>query len=54
MTYMTAPREASMNAYRSSKALAERAAWDFQEAHQPSWDLATVNPPLICELKNPM
>lgn len=32
-----------------SKTLAERAAWKFQEAHQPPWDLATVNPPLICE-----
>ena len=36
-----------MNTYRASKSLAEKAAWEFVEAHQPKWDLATINPPLI-------
>lgn len=37
-----------MNAYRSSKSKAERAAWDFKEARPDSkWDLATICPPLI-------
>ncbi|GAA5878181.1 hypothetical protein JCM16303_002873 [Sporobolomyces ruberrimus] len=34
-------------AYRASKTLAERAAWDFIEKEKPGFDLATVNPPLI-------
>lgn len=32
-------------AYRASKTLAERAAWDFIEKEKPGFDLATVNPP---------
>jgi nucleoside-diphosphate-sugar epimerase len=39
--------QAPINAYRASKSLAEKAAWEFHEAHQPTWDLATVNPPFI-------
>ncbi|UZJ55519.1 hypothetical protein CBS101457_004839 [Exobasidium rhododendri] len=39
--------QAPINAYRASKTLAEKAAWEFHEAHQPTWDLATVNPPFI-------
>ncbi|EPQ27590.1 uncharacterized protein PFL1_04728 [Pseudozyma flocculosa PF-1] len=35
------------DAYRASKTLAERAAWDFVEAEKPQWDLATINPPLV-------
>ncbi|GAA5899521.1 hypothetical protein JCM6882_001139 [Rhodosporidiobolus microsporus] len=34
-------------AYRASKTLAERAAWDFVEHEKPGFDIATVNPPLI-------
>ncbi|PWN34163.1 NAD(P)-binding protein [Meira miltonrushii] len=37
----------AINAYRASKTLAERAAWDFVEANKPSFDLATINPPLV-------
>lgn len=37
----------ALNAYRASKTLAERAAWEFVEANKPSFDLATINPPLI-------
>lgn len=36
-----------MNAYRASKSHAELAAWQFVEAHQPDWDLSTINPPFI-------
>lgn len=34
-------------AYRASKTLAERAAWDFIEKEKPGFDIATINPPLI-------
>ncbi|GAA6062179.1 hypothetical protein JCM10212_001343 [Sporobolomyces blumeae] len=34
-------------AYRASKTLAERAAWDYVEKEKPSFDISTVNPPLI-------
>ncbi|GHJ85946.1 hypothetical protein NliqN6_2348 [Naganishia liquefaciens] len=33
--------------YRASKTLAERAAWKFMEENKPSWDFATINPPLV-------
>lgn len=33
--------------YRASKTLAERAAWEFCEKNKPSWDFATINPPLV-------
>lgn len=36
-----------VEAYRASKTLAERAAWDFVASHQPTWDLATINPPFV-------
>jgi hypothetical protein len=36
-----------MEAYRASKTLAERAAWEFVETHQPAWDLTTINPPFV-------
>ncbi|SJX66594.1 related to GRE2-methylglyoxal reductase (NADPH-dependent) [Sporisorium reilianum f. sp. reilianum] len=39
-------QEAS-DAYRASKTLAERAAWQFVEETKPSWDLVTINPPLV-------
>ncbi|EST07003.1 3-beta hydroxysteroid dehydrogenase/isomerase [Kalmanozyma brasiliensis GHG001] len=35
------------DAYRASKTMAERAAWEFVEQNKPSWDLVTVNPPLV-------
>lgn len=34
-------------AYRVSKTLAERAAWSFIEEKEPSFDLATICPPLV-------
>ncbi|KAH7153192.1 hypothetical protein EDB81DRAFT_790786 [Dactylonectria macrodidyma] len=34
-------------AYRASKKLAERAAWDFVETNKPSFDLVTICPPLV-------
>ncbi|KAH8109995.1 hypothetical protein DFH11DRAFT_1746820, partial [Phellopilus nigrolimitatus] len=35
--------------YRASKALAEKAAWDFAEKHKSeiSWDLVALNPPFV-------
>jgi nucleoside-diphosphate-sugar epimerase len=35
------------DAYRASKTLAERAAWDFIEKEKPQFDLVTVNPPFV-------
>lgn len=34
-------------AYRVSKTLAEKAAWDFVAQQKPAFDLVTVNPPLV-------
>ncbi|KAJ6600420.1 hypothetical protein DFH09DRAFT_1243247 [Mycena vulgaris] len=52
-----APKEAAemgssappMTKYRASKALQERAAWDFMQTHKSelSWDLAVLNPPFM-------
>ncbi|KFA76438.1 hypothetical protein S40288_07150 [Stachybotrys chartarum IBT 40288] len=42
--------EASSNvriAYAGSKALAERAAWDFVNKEKPNFDLVAINPPLV-------
>lgn len=36
-----------LNAYRASKTKAENAAWQFVEANSPSFDLVTINPPLV-------
>ncbi|KAJ5895018.1 hypothetical protein N7495_006709 [Penicillium taxi] len=33
--------------YLASKTFAEKAAWDFVEKEKPSFDLATVNPPMV-------
>lgn len=35
------------HAYRASKTLAERAAWDFVDKEKPGFDLATINPPFV-------
>lgn len=35
------------DAYRASKTMAERTAWQFVEENKPSWDLVTINPPLV-------
>lgn len=35
------------NGYRASKTFAERAAWDFIEKEKPSFDLVTMNPPMV-------
>ncbi|TEB29167.1 NAD(P)-binding protein [Coprinellus micaceus] len=34
-------------AYAASKTLAEKAAWEFHNAHKPAWDITTLNPPLV-------
>lgn len=36
-----------MNGYRASKTFAERAAWDFIEREKPTFDLVTMNPPMV-------
>ncbi|TFY75277.1 hypothetical protein EWM64_g8735 [Hericium alpestre] len=38
-----------VDAYRASKTLAEKAAWEFVEKHKGSlsWDLTTINPPSV-------
>ncbi|KAG8712620.1 methylglyoxal reductase (NADPH-dependent) gre2 [Ceratobasidium sp. 394] len=33
--------------YRASKTLAEKAAWAEVEAKKPTWDLVTINPPMV-------
>ncbi|KAL9028786.1 MAG: hypothetical protein Q9196_002899 [Gyalolechia fulgens] len=33
--------------YRGSKTFAEKAAWDFVEKEQPSFQLSTINPPMV-------
>lgn len=39
--------EAHMEAYMASKALAERAAWDFMKKNSPSFTLTALNPTFI-------
>jgi nucleoside-diphosphate-sugar epimerase len=34
-------------AYRGSKTLAEKAAWDFVEREKPNFSLSTLNPPFV-------
>jgi nucleoside-diphosphate-sugar epimerase len=34
-------------AYRASKTLAERAAWDFVKSGEAKFDLVTINPPMV-------
>lgn len=33
--------------YRASKTLAEKAAWAEVQTKKPTWDLATINPPMV-------
>lgn len=33
--------------YKASKTLAEKTAWKFVEENKPSWDIATINPPMV-------
>ena len=44
---MAQATESQALAYRLSKTMAERAAWDFVAKEKPNFDLATVNPPLV-------
>lgn len=39
--------QAPLSAYRASKTLAERAAWEFVETNQVPFDIVTINPPLV-------
>jgi nucleoside-diphosphate-sugar epimerase len=38
---------AGQSGYRTSKALAEKAAWEFMEKEKPGFSLTAINPPLI-------
>ncbi|KAK3387521.1 hypothetical protein B0H63DRAFT_559024 [Podospora didyma] len=40
-------------AYRASKTLAERAAWDFVKSGAAKFDLVTINPPMVFGPVNP-
>lgn len=44
---LSAVTRSPASAYRVSKKLAERAAWDFVAENKPSFDLVTVCPPLV-------
>ncbi|KAI9698627.1 MAG: methylglyoxal reductase (NADPH-dependent) gre2 [Bogoriella megaspora] len=35
------------NAYRASKTLAEKAAWEFLEKEKPNFTISTMNPPMV-------
>ncbi|KDN49978.1 hypothetical protein RSAG8_01314, partial [Rhizoctonia solani AG-8 WAC10335] len=37
---------APIDKYRSSKTLAEKAAWAYVDSNKPKWDIVTVNPPM--------
>ena len=47
LTYEDGLRNDKGTAYRASKTVAERAAWDFVEKEKPAFDLVTINPPLV-------
>ena len=36
-----------ITAYRASKKFAEQAVWDFIQAHQPHFDVVTIQPPMV-------
>ena len=39
--------DGGMLAYRASKVMAERAAWEFVKEKQPRFDIVTICPPLV-------
>ncbi|KAL5090125.1 hypothetical protein Trisim1_004646 [Trichoderma cf. simile WF8] len=47
MTYAEAANADVVSAYCASKALAEKAIWDWMEREEHAFSLATINPPLI-------
>ncbi|KAL7784640.1 hypothetical protein V8C37DRAFT_395507 [Trichoderma ceciliae] len=47
MTYAEASKADTSAAYCASKALAERAMWDWVEAEKPSFTLTSINPPWV-------
>lgn len=36
-----------LSAYRASKTLAEKAAWEFVQQNKLPWDLVSINPPFV-------
>lgn len=47
LTYEDGVNGNSLQAYRASKKLSEKAAWDFVAEKKPSFDLATIQVPLV-------
>lgn len=47
MTHDEAAKADNATAYCASKALAERAMWDWVEAQKPSFSLTSINPPWV-------
>ena len=47
VTYEDGLRGDKATAYRASKTVAERAAWDFVANERPAFDLATICPPVV-------
>ncbi|KAF8608520.1 D-lactaldehyde dehydrogenase [Ceratobasidium sp. AG-I] len=45
---------AGVSKYRASKILAEKAAWAEVESKKPTWDLATINPPMASDVFGPI
>ncbi|ETS76903.1 hypothetical protein PFICI_10777 [Pestalotiopsis fici W106-1] len=46
-TYEDGLKDDKVKAYRTSKTIAEKAAWQFMQDHQPGFELATICPPLV-------
>lgn len=47
ITYEDGLSGSKVDAYRASKTVAERSAWEFVERETPNFDLVTICPPLI-------
>ncbi|KAL9112976.1 MAG: hypothetical protein Q9227_002841 [Pyrenula ochraceoflavens] len=47
VTFEQAATGDAPTAYRGSKTLAEKAAWDFVEKEKPNFSISTLNPPLV-------
>ncbi|KAL6823621.1 hypothetical protein V8C40DRAFT_275592 [Trichoderma camerunense] len=47
MTYAEAANADAVSAYCASKALAEKAIWEWMEREEHTFSVATINPPLI-------
>jgi nucleoside-diphosphate-sugar epimerase len=46
-TYEDGLKDDKVKAYRTSKTIAEKAAWKFMHDHQPNFELTTICPPVV-------